>query len=495
MRVRPRSSALAAVLCGAVLLAGCGPRDSQTLHVLAVERDSALPSANDRRLAIPVAMLRAATAEGLVAFDAEGRVVPAIADRWIVTDGGLSYIFRLRDGRWADGTPVTGETARAALRAAIAGQGSGPLAADLSPVHEIRAMAGRVIEIRLDTPMPDLLTLLAQPELGLIHRGRGEGPMAQRRLAAGTELTMIPPARRGLPASDDWAASVRPLTFATVPGAAAVAAFVAGQADVVVGGGFADLPRAQHASLPTGALRLDQVSGLFGLLVTRGDGFLAAPANREALAMAIDRDSLASALGAAGWAPTTRIVTPGLADDPGVVPERWSDIALDGRRTLAMRRVATWVSGGSPPVVLTVGLPAGPGADLLFDRLVNDFGTIGVTLHRAAAGTTPDLRVIDALARYPRAEWFLDRLSCAALRGPCSADADTFTTQARTTVDPAQAALIRVQAENALAASNVYIPFGPPIRWSLVRGNPAGFAANRLGFHPLPPLAQRTPSP
>ena len=478
-------------LLAMALLAGCGPRDSQTMHVIVVERDAALPAANDRRLAIPAAMLRAATAEGLVAFDADGRVVPAMADRWIVTDGGLSYIFRLRDGTWADGTPVTGETVRNALRAAIAQQGSSPLAADLSPLQEIRAMAGRVIEIRLATPMPDLLTLLAQPELGLMHHGKGEGPMAQRPLNGGVELTMIPPARRGLPASDDWAASVRPLTFATMPGARALAAFVAGQADVVVGGGFADLPRVQHVSLPAGALRFDQASGLFGLLVVRATGFLAAAQNREALALAVDRDSLTAALGATGWLPTTRIVTPGLPGDPGIVAERWSDIALDGRRELASRRVSDWVQSGAGPLVLTIALPVGPGADILFDRLANDFAMVGITLHRAAPGAVPDLRVIDALARYPRAEWFLDRLSCAALAGPCSPDADTLTTQARTTADPAQAALIRVQAENAMAASNVFVPFGPPVRWSLVRGAPAGFAVNRLGFHPLPPLAQR----
>ena len=31
---------------------------------------------------------------------------------------GKSYIFRLRDGTWPDGSPITGETARAALRRA-----------------------------------------------------------------------------------------------------------------------------------------------------------------------------------------------------------------------------------------------------------------------------------------------------------------------------------------------------------------------------------------
>jgi peptide/nickel transport system substrate-binding protein len=37
----------------------------------------------------------------------------------------------------------------------------------------------------------------------------------------------------------------------------------------------------------------------------------------------------------------------------------------------------------------------------------------------------------------------------------------------------------------------VFIPFGPPIRWSLVRGSVTGFATNRWGMHPLMPMAMR----
>ena len=46
-------------------------------------------------------------------------------------------------------------------------------------------------------------------------------------------------------------------------------------------------------------------------------------------------------------------------------------------------------------------------------------------------------------------------------------------------------------AEAELTKANVYIPFGAPIRWAMVRGDVAGFAANRWNVHPLMPLAQR----
>ena len=44
------------------------------------------------------------------------------------------------------------------------------------------------------------------------------------------------------------------------------------------------------------------------------------------------------------------------------------------------------------------------------------------------------------------------------------------------------------QAEAQLTVANAYIPFGVPIRWSLVSST-SGFAANRWGVHPLMPLA------
>ena len=78
--------------------------------------------------------------------DERGRVIPALADRWIVTDDGLSYIFRLRDGDWPDKTPITGETARTALLQAISALRGTPLGSDLAAIGEVRAMAGRVSE-------------------------------------------------------------------------------------------------------------------------------------------------------------------------------------------------------------------------------------------------------------------------------------------------------------------------------------------------------------
>ena len=55
--------------------------------------------------------------------------------------------------------------------------------------------------------------------------------------------------------------------------------------------------------------------------------------------------------------------------------------------------------------------------------------------------------------------------------------------------DPAERAALVTEAEAELTSANVFIPFGSPIRWSLVRGSVNGFEPNTWGWHPLMPLA------
>lgn len=442
------------------------------------------------RLPQAAQLVRSATAEGLVGFDEQGRAVPALADRWIVTDDGLSYIFRLRDGIWPDGSDITGESARTSLIEAMNAARGGPLAGDLAVVAEVKAMAGRVVEIRLKQQMPDMLQLLAQPELGLLHEGRGAGPMRLARAKDVASLRAIAPENLGLPEEPGWKDRVRRLELEALPAQKAIDRFNADQADVVLGGRFADFPRLDASGVSRGAVRLDPVNGLFGLMVVRSTGFLSKPENREALAMAIDRDALGSALNVGGWATTTRIVNPGLADEGGTVDERWPGRNLDERRQVAAGRVSRWKASGAL-VPLRIALPSGPGGDQVFQRLAADFKAIGLDTRRVAEGADADLRLIDVVARYARAAWFLNQLSCGAGRALCNPAADRLTAEALDQPDPAKRADLYAEAEAQLTVTNSFIPFGVPIRWSLVAGKATGFVANRWNVHPLMPMAMR----
>lgn len=473
----------------ALVAGGCNRRDDGPVSVSVIGGQDAFAQMRGVRLSPAAQVLRAATVEGLVGFDAGGRVVPALADRWIVTEDGQSYIFRLRNGEWPDGSAITGETAAATLRRTIASLRGTALARDLAPISEVRAMAGRVVEVRLSTAVPDLLDLLAQPELGLAWKNRGAGPMKLTRRGGVAELVPIPPELRGLPAEENWSERVRGLHVRPEPAAAAVARFDEGYADIVLGGTADTLPLVRASGLSRGNLRLDPVIGLFGLAVVSRNGLLADPENREAIAMAIDREALLAEFNVGGWEPTTRIVSPEAADDLGTVGERWVGLDLAARQGIAAARIERWNKAGNSPRTIRIALPATPGGKIVFERLRADLTAIGLKTVRVKEAQDADLRLYDAVARYGRVAWFLNQLSCAAGRPVCSPEGDARMAEALAAPDAETRAALQAEAEAEITAANGFIPFARPLRWSLVRGDITGFAINPWGLHPLLPLA------
>lgn len=472
----------------ALALAGCGRNDG-AVEVAFIDTPEQL-FASGVRLSSGAQHLRAATGAGLVALDAQGEVIPALADRWIVTDDGRSFIFRLRDGAWPDGRELTAETARRALLEAIGRLRGTSLGLDLAPIDEVRAMAGRVVEIRLSSPVPMLLQLLAQPELELAYGEGGSGDMLLARTGDRALLTMKPPAARGVPEERNWQAYLRAVELRPASAAQAIALFDEGEVDVVLGGRIDSLPLADTGPLSRGTVRLDAALGLFGLHVRRGNGLLASQQGREAIAMALDRPQLIAAFNIGGWVPTTRVVAPGLPGDQGFVGERWGGRTVASLRAIAAGRVAAWrgANGNAEPR-LSLAMAEAPGLDMLFRELAAQLATIGVRLERVPEDQPADFALVDRVARYAEPRWFLNQFHCSLRNGLCDADADFLVQQAMAEIDPVARATAMAEAESALTLANVYIPFGSPLRFSLVRGDVDGFAANAWAFHPLPPLA------
>lgn len=501
------------MICAGLLLAGCGNREAGALAILWIGEEEALAAGRQGRgqaLEPVAAHVRAATMSGLVALDERAEVIPDLAERWIITDDGLSFIFRLREGSWPDGRPLTSQSAKLALQQAIRALRGTALGLDLAQIREIRAMTGRVIEVRLSAPLPDLLRLLAQPELALTHGEQESGPMEMERQAGVPGLLTLrhrPPEQRGLPAEPDWGRRVREIRLRIVSARRAVDWFDEGVAGLVMGGKIAHLPLVETGPLSRGTVRVEATIGLFGLRVRAERGLLAEPPLREALAMALDRQALLAPFNLGGWMRTTRVVSPLLPNDPGLVAERWSDRTIEERRALARARLAAFAAArrppgsppGSPPgrdnpLRLTLALGEGPGLALLHQELAAQWALVGVELERVADAGAADLVLVDEVARYADPLWFLNQFACSLQQGVCDASADALLASARAAHDPAQRAVLLAQAEVALHGANLYIPIGMPLRWSLVRGDVTGFVPNLYAFHPLPPMALR-PAP
>jgi ABC-type oligopeptide transport system substrate-binding subunit len=478
-----------AILLSALALAACGRNDG-AVEVAFIDTPEQLFD-DGLRLSAGAQHLRAATDAGLVALDAQGGVVPALADRWIVTDDGRSFIFRLRDGSWPDGRPLTAESARAALAERLRALRGTSLGLDLAPIAEVRAMAGRVVEIRLSSPVPMLLQLLAQPELALERGDGSSGEMVFVRRGDRALLSMKPPAERGVPEEPDWQEWVRAIDLRAASPGEAIALFDDGELDIVLGGRLTWLPLADTGPLSRGTVRLDPAIGLFGLRVRRAEGLLASEQGREAIAMALDRPQLVAPFNIGGWIPTTRVVAPSLPNDPGYVGERWSERSIEDLRAVAAGRVTAWRrANGGEEARLALAMGEGPGLDLLFRELGSQLAAIGVRLDRVGESEPSDLVLVDRVARYAEPRWFLNQFNCSLGGGMCDSNADLLVEQAMAEIDPVARATLIAEAEAALTLLNIYIPFGSPLRFSLVRSGVDAFVANPWAFHPLPPLAQ-----
>lgn len=477
-------------LLPAVLLTACNTSVDDGVVDVAIIGAKEDPFDQGLHLSLAGQTVRAAVAQGLVRVDANGDIVPALAERWIVTDDGASYIFRIREFDLPNGERLTAQSVRDSLAATVRGLSGTSLGFDLAKIHDIRAMTGRVIEIRLSRPMPGFLQLLAQPELGLVLDDTAIGPMSLSRDGDVAVLDAMEPELRGLPAQPGWGEDLREVRVYGAEARQATEGFAQNRFDVVLGGRLSWLPLADTSPLSRGTIRLDSAIGLFGLDVRQPRGLLETAQNREALAMAIDRDSLLKAFNIGGWLPSTRIVPSSVAGDTDTVGERWSRLTLDQRRVAARARVAQWRAASGKNPAVSIWLPDGPGSDLLFTALARDFATVGVSATRAEARDGADLAQRDRVARYADPRWFLNQFNCRVSGTVCSSDADYLVNLALDARNASEEASYLAEAESTLTATNLYIPLGAPIRWSLVRADVDGFVENSWNVHPLFPLSR-----
>lgn len=458
-------------------LTGCSDRrDDGPVEVSVIGAAPRIVNPSQKPLGTTDAVLVAATAQGLVRFDAAGQIEPALAIRWDVSDDGLYYTFRIADGQAVD----AGDVARW-LRAAIGRTSRNALKPVLGAIDEIIAVTPEVVEIRLHSPRPDLLVLLARPEMGLLVEGKGTGPFAIAEKRDGTLLlTPAASAAGDVPESE---LRRRDVLLRGERPALAVARFAADRSALVLGGGFADLALARAAEPPAAALRFDPVVGLFGLEVTDLDGFAGTAANRRALSMAIDRQRLVGAFGVRSWRPTATLLPPGTTGIVAPATPDWIDTGLAERRALARDAVAAWVTSEVALPRLRVALPDGPGSRLLFALLKADWATVGIEVTPVALSAPADLRLVDAVAPAGVAGWYLRRFTCGRST-VCSEEADTLLAAAQTATLEERPAIF-AEADGRLTEIIPFIPLALPLRWSLVSPRLSAFQENPRGAHPL----------
>jgi oligopeptide transport system substrate-binding protein len=471
------------------MITACGPADDPNRVDISIIGPPPKLGDPDREVldATRSIMLRE-TAMGLVRFDAGGQIEPALAESWIVTDDGRSIIFRLQRMKWRDGSDVTSADVAASLNRAIAANSENRLKPLLTAVQAVVGMTGRVVEIRLATPRPYILQLLAQPEMGIRRGGTGLGPwrISER---AGNAFILRPATDPLADTGEDAPEDKRQIHVKGGRGSLAVARFVNETSDLVLNGTAADWPYVVAAGLDDAQrLRRDPVEGLFGLAVLPRAAFLKERSLREALAMAIDRPAIASALGVPRW-PVMERLLPNMLDS-GQAPSApdWAASDMSERRALATRRIALWEGARGSIAPVRVALPPGPGMRMLFARLSSDWRRIGVPAMLVPyADEDADLRLIDEVAPNNSANWYLTRTSCA-YGVICSPIGDTELKAARAAPSLGQRSAAIARADAAYVQASGFIPITKPLRWSLVSPVLTRYRDNIFGVHPFDEL-------
>ncbi|NJM50122.1 MAG: ABC transporter substrate-binding protein [Sphingomonadales bacterium] len=477
---RPAFFCAAYLLLLCLLLAGCSRGIDNSRLAVDVIEDRTNGFAIGRLPLDPAsAYLRSATAQGLVAFDAEGKVVPALASRWIVTDDGLSYIFRLDKIRWNDGRQITSKQVADILNSRITELNKSAFGNELIAIDRVVSMTGKVVEIRLKAPMPNLLELLAQPQFGLLLQSTGSGPMIATKSGDAMHLRLKGTDERGNPVLENDR-----VTLQANRASVALTRFKAGQTDLVDGGHFQHLPELTAAKISDGQVQSDPVPGLFGLLFVDAGPFLSERANREAIAMAIDRPKLLTSFENFAWQESFLLMPDTLQNRANVAPPNWVQLSVEQRQKIARDAIARWKAANGAIRPLRIAMPDGPGGRILFARIHRDLIAIGLDAKRVNFGQNADLTLIDRVAQMSSPSWYLAQLSCRATM-VCNTEADALVAAARMARTAQERQRLLGEAEAKLQESRNFIPLANPMRWSISRNGLLGHSPNPRGLHLL----------
>lgn len=148
------------------------------------------------------------TFEGLVTENAEGQLVPGVAETWDISNDATTYTFHFRENvRWSNGDPVVASDFVRAMRRVADPQSLSPYASLLSPILYfddiaagrkspdalgVTAISDRSLEIQLAAPANHFLAVLALPVAFPRHRsgdtGISNGAFVVTRREAGARI-------------------------------------------------------------------------------------------------------------------------------------------------------------------------------------------------------------------------------------------------------------------------------------------------------------------
>lgn len=301
--------------------------------------------------------------EGLVTYTASGELTPGAAERWEVSEDGLTYTFHLRpNARWSNGDVVTAGHFVFALRRLVLPETAAFYAHFLGDLRNAKAIISgekepaslgveavdeQTLTITLERPTPYLLSLLTHPATFPMHPGALEkhgarfarpGKLVSNgayRLTGWVPGSVITLQRNEYYWNDAATAINEVRHHVQIQDAAELARYRAGEIHIT-----SSVPPDSFAQVSEelgSQLRVSPRLGVYyyGYNLTKPP-FKDSPELRQALSMAIDRELLVEKITLRGEEPAYSWVPPGI-DNYEPMMLGYAPLTQDERNNIARR--------------------------------------------------------------------------------------------------------------------------------------------------------------
>ena len=463
--------------------------------------------------------------EGLVIYDAAANVIPGVAESWEISDDGTVYTFTLReDARWSNGDQVTAGDFVFSLRRILDPATGAEYANILYPIANseaintgeitdlsslgFEAINDRTLQITLGAPTPYFLELLTH-QTGLpIHppsvEEHGEDFVRPGNMVSNGAYMLddvVPQGHVRMVRNPHFhdAENVQidvVYFYPTEDRSAALRRFRAGELHT-----NNDVPNEQVGwlfdNMPD-EFRVAPYLGIYYYAVNMEDEALSDVRVRQALAMAIDRETVVEEITEAGEVAAYSFVPPGIGNYGEPAFAEWMDLSYSERLDQAITLMEDAGFGPDNPLTLEIRYNTSENHRRVAISITAMWEELGVNVelfnsdvatHYAHLRDGGDFDVARAgwIGDYNDPQNFLfmvesdnDGFNYANYNNP---EYDALMDQAASTVDLAERAELLYQAEQIFMADLPFIPIYYYVSKNLVAGNVEGWVDNIQDVH------------
>lgn len=459
---------------------------------------------------------------GLTTYDIRAKPIAGAAERWEQSDDGKTWTFHLRDHVWSDGVPVTADDFVFAWRRILDPKAAAVYAYFLYPLKNaqavntgkmpleslgVRAQDAKTLIVELEHPVPYFLQIVSHmtmyplPKHVVLAKGDawtkpgnyvGNGPYTLTEWDSNDHITVV----KNPKFYDAGNVHIdRVIYYPTSDYPAALKRLRAGELDIQD-----RMPSEQinwlRANMPE-LLHLNPILETELLVTSMTTKPFDEPAVREALSLAINRETIVNKINRVGEPPAYNMVPPGTANYPGGAFLDFKATPFPAR--LKRAQMLMQQAGYGPDNLLRTSLmirsaaPSARRTPVAIQQMWKQIYVDAQILQLDAAIfydriQTGDFEIANPgwLGDYDDATTFLDMLrkDNANNWGHYNNSAyDSLLDQANNELDLEKRGDLLVQAESIALKDNAWIPLYFSISGALVRPYVKGWEDNLLDFH------------